>query len=73
MQAGNPNNLAIRQGPWKLIPESKGPKGGIVEAQLFHLADDLAETRNLAPRNPEKVKELSARLDQIRAAGRSRD
>jgi arylsulfatase A-like enzyme len=72
MQSGNPNNLAIRQGPWKLIPESRGPKGAILEAQLFDLADDLAETRNLASQNPEEVKELSARLDQIRTAGRSR-
>jgi len=83
MQTNGTSNLAIRKGPWKLIPgnvgggyakakakgEAKGPAAG---PQLFNLADDLAETKNVAADHPEIVKELSALLDEIRTKGRSR-
>jgi arylsulfatase A-like enzyme len=52
-------NLSLRQGTWKLIP-GKAP-------QLYQLADDLGETRNLAGAHPEKVAEMTARLEKIRA------
>jgi arylsulfatase A-like enzyme len=64
---GGGGRLAIRQGPWKLIP-GPGEKGG----ELYNLADDLAETKDLAAANPEKVKELAALLKQMQEAGRSR-
>jgi arylsulfatase A-like enzyme len=83
MQTNGTSNLAIRKGPWKLIPanagggyakakakaEAKGPAAG---PQLFNLADDLAETKNVAADHPEIVKELSALLEEIRTKGRSR-
>jgi arylsulfatase A-like enzyme len=59
--------LAIRQGPWKLIPRAEPAR-----AELFNLDSDLAEEHNLAARNPEKVNELTELLQRIRAAGRSR-
>jgi arylsulfatase A-like enzyme len=67
---GGGGRLAVRKGPWKLIPgpaqnEEKG-------AELFNLADDLGETKNLAADKPDTVKELAALLKQLRDSGRSR-
>jgi arylsulfatase A-like enzyme len=72
-QAGT---LAIRKGTWKYIPRSE-PKKGKKPApagpgELYHLADDLAEERNLAAKHPEKVKELAELLKKVRDEGRSR-
>lgn len=73
--------LALRQGSWKLIQASKGPKrnantntelGNDPRPQLYNLADDIAEQRNLAANHPERVEQMSAMLDQIRQRGRSR-
>jgi arylsulfatase A-like enzyme len=74
MQAGNPNWLAVRKGPWKLIPPApkKGGKGAGAKPELYNLADDLAETTDLAAKNPEKVKELAELLAAVRKSGRSR-
>ncbi|MCB1229306.1 MAG: sulfatase [Verrucomicrobiae bacterium] len=51
----------IRAGDWKLI-ETFDPEG----IELYHLGSDLSETTNLAEREPEKVKELRARLESWR-------
>lgn len=73
--------LALRQGTWKLIQPGKGPKvnqntntetGNDPQPQLYHLADDLSETINLAEKRPEKVQQLQALLEKIRKSGRSR-
>jgi arylsulfatase A-like enzyme len=45
---------AIRRGNWKLL---KTPQGASEE--LYNLADDIAEARNLAAEKPEMAKELS--------------
>ncbi|HEY3322527.1 MAG TPA: arylsulfatase [Planctomycetota bacterium] len=64
-----PNQAAIRMGDWKLLlrasdtdaedldqlPEGKG-------VQLFNLAADIGESKDLAAANPEKVRELQSRL-----------
>jgi arylsulfatase A len=67
--------MSIRSGHWKLItglgsggfskpayikPTPGGPKG-----QLYHLGNDLAETRNLYTEKPETVKSLQRKLAQI--------
>ena len=78
IQTNGTASQAIRKGPWKLVPGNPG--GGYAQAagkapaggQLFNLADDLAETKNVAADHPEIVKELSDLLAQIRARGRSR-
>jgi arylsulfatase A-like enzyme len=64
--------LALRCGEWKYIPPHKGPpkhkdmrSGNSTEPQLYQLSNDPAETRNLAAKHPDKVKELAALLDQI--------
>jgi len=78
LQAGGVNRLALRKGQWKLIPGNpggKGPKGKKVAAtrvQLFNLADDLGELKDVAAQHPETVKEMSALLEQVRTQGRSR-
>lgn len=61
-QAGK---LAIRKGAWKYIPP--GPKAAKSAAgELYNLADDLAETHDLAAEQPERVKELREELARIR-------
>ena len=80
--AGCPGRLAVRQGAWKYGPPSypggqqrtnkDGKKAIQIPAQLYNLADDIGETKNLVAQYPEKVKELEALLAQIRATPRSR-
>lgn len=64
--AGTPG---LRQGAWKLIlaadPKTK------TDVQLFNLAQDIAETRNLAAEEPRRVAEMKAALEKIIADGRS--
>ncbi len=69
------NALAIRKGQWKLIPHGpagKGKKGAGGGAELYNLAGDIGETRNVAAQHPGIVKELSDLLDRVRDRGRSR-
>jgi len=51
----------IRKGPWKLI-ETFDPEG----VELYNLADDLSEIRNLASKQPELTGELLGELDAWR-------
>jgi arylsulfatase A-like enzyme len=67
---GGAQRLAIRKGSWKLIPP--GPAMTKASPQLFNLADDLGETKNVADKNETKVKELTELLKRIRDNGRSR-
>ncbi len=67
--------LSLRQGHWKLIEPGTGPRvmantntetGQSAEAQLFNLAEDLGETKNVAARHPEKMRAMHDRLAAIR-------
>ena len=69
------NRLALREGPWKYIAPSQGPRiqqntntelGNDPEPQLYDLSRDIGERTNLAAAQPEKVRELSAQLESIR-------
>ena len=53
---------SVRQGDWKLIhmPRPYGPD----DWQLYNLANDLAETTDLAGQRPEKAAELKAIWDE---------
>jgi arylsulfatase A-like enzyme len=61
------DNLAIRQGDWKLVKTSEGPLrpsdpdtlNALVGAGLYNLAVDIGERHDLAAERPEKVKELA--------------
>ena len=68
MQANGSRTLAIRQGPWKLIPAL--PAGG-KGPQLYNLRDDVRETNDLAGQHPEIVKELTDLLARLRKADHS--
>lgn len=70
--------LAIRQGPWKLIlaPDAKqAPAKKSTEpaaAELYDLATDPAETTNLLATRPEVVGRLTELLAKYKREGRSR-
>ncbi len=73
--------LALREGSWKYIPAGPGPAiqthtntetGNAPVDQLYDLAHDLGETRNVADDHPDRAKTMAARLRSIREAGRSR-
>ena len=55
--------MAIRQGDWKLVkydPVVDGGRGKATAAKLYNLASDIGETRDLIADNPEKAAELQA-------------
>jgi len=61
-------HMAIRKGDWKLVRTREGPLkeadpstlNDLSSAELYNLAEDIGETRNLAAAHPDKVKELAA-------------
>jgi len=53
----------FRLGSWKLIPTP--------QPQLYNLADDIGEQRNLAAQEPGRVAEMKALLEKIIREGRS--
>ncbi len=68
--------FAIRKGDWKLIeglgsggftePRKIDPVEGKPTGQLYNLATDISETEDVYARYPEKVKELTLLLTEIR-------
>ena len=73
--------FAIRVGDWKLIeglgsggftaPQRAAPSDAGPTVQLYDLATDPGETRNLAKTHPDEVARMQAMLDRVRAAPRS--
>lgn len=67
---------AVRMGHWKYIP-GRGSggwgKGGdqTQPIQLYNLATDLGETKNLAAANPERVAEIQQLFEKLITDGRS--
>ncbi|HEY1173710.1 MAG TPA: arylsulfatase [Verrucomicrobiae bacterium] len=75
------NGVALRQGNWKFIEPSKGPKvnkntnaetGNDELPQLYDLSKDVNERKNVAAEHPEKVQEMQAALNKFKQAGRTR-
>ena len=68
--------FAIRKGDWKLIeglgsggftePRNINPVEGQPKGQLYNLATDISETEDVYARYPDKVKELTQLLAEIR-------
>jgi arylsulfatase A-like enzyme len=79
VEQGGP--LALREGNWKYIRPSKGPKryeatntepGNDPAGQVFDLSDDLGERTNLAEKNVTRLEEMGRRLDTIQQQGGSK-
>jgi arylsulfatase A-like enzyme len=73
--------LSIIVGAWKYIEPHEGQKverttnielGNDPAPQLYDLAHDIGERRNVAAAHPEKVRELSAHLARVRSIARPR-
>lgn len=67
--------LGLRDGAWKYIEPSQGPAlslntntetGNNPQPQLYDLAADPSEQRNLAPAQPARLEAMAAKLQQIR-------
>jgi arylsulfatase A-like enzyme len=75
-------DLAIRQGPWKYIPDldtangwqSVARKAGAAPAGpgLFNLTDDPGETKNLTRKHPEIAERLAELLKKVKSAQSTR-
>jgi arylsulfatase A-like enzyme len=75
-QAGS---LAVRQNQWKYIEPGEGPRinkntatelGNDPGPQLYDLAADQGERKNLAATHPDKLRHLQALLEEIRHKSR---
>ena len=70
--------FAVRHGRWKLILGkgsggwSRKPQAGDPPGQLYDMADDSGEKKNLYNQKPDIVRELSGLLDSYQRDGRSR-
>jgi arylsulfatase A-like enzyme len=61
------NHMAIRSGDWKLLRTSEGPLqvgtfdalASLAGAELYNLATDIGETKNLAASEPVRARELA--------------
>jgi arylsulfatase A-like enzyme len=61
------DHMAIRQGDWKLVKTQDGALregtfdtiDSLADAQLFNLANDISESKNLAAAEPAKARELA--------------
>lgn len=67
--------VALREGAWKYIPAADGSPvawqtgietGNLRQPQLYDLAADPGETRNLAASQPDRVRRLEERLAALR-------
>ncbi|RMG32585.1 MAG: arylsulfatase, partial [Planctomycetota bacterium] len=82
MKSGNGKLTLVRWGRWKLIdghgsggftrPGFRRPEPGEPPGQLYDLAADPGETRNVYAQHPQIVRRLSALMKQIRDAPMSR-
>jgi arylsulfatase A-like enzyme len=61
------DQMAIRQGDWKLVrydPVADGMKGTVTDAKLYNLASDIGESKDLIKSEPQRAKELQAAWDE---------
>jgi arylsulfatase A-like enzyme len=59
-----PPAVSIHQGDWKLIRIFHGGTNGKHRYKLFNLKQDVGEQNNLASKEPKRVKELDALIEQ---------
>ena len=64
------SQMAIRKGDWVLVRPSRGTKEyeNIAKtAMLFHVTDDIGQTKDLAAKEPERVRAMQADWDRWNA------
>lgn len=66
---GGETRYTITDGDWKLMMPASGPKKKGLE--LYNLANDLSEKKNLAGEKPEVVQELKKKITEIVLKGRT--
>ncbi|MCU0978581.1 MAG: sulfatase-like hydrolase/transferase [Pirellulaceae bacterium] len=54
--------ISLRAGPWKLLANA-----GLDQFQLYHVADDIGEQRDLAAQHPERVQALASEMKKLHA------
>jgi len=54
--------VALRDGPWKLLANA-----GLHHFQLYNLADDVAERKDLAGKEPARVRRMAAEMRRLHA------
>jgi arylsulfatase B len=59
------NALALRRGDWKLVRQPAGPRAQEASFELYNLADDIGEKRNLAEAEPARAAAMLAELDRL--------
>jgi arylsulfatase A-like enzyme len=69
--------FAYREGDWKIVFKKPGPnldtsRGKPAVVELYNLADDIGETKDLAEQHPEVVERLTENLRSVVDRGRSR-
>jgi len=71
--------LALRIGDWKVLSYANAKpiksltyEKGPGRFELYNLADDPSETKNLAKQQPERLEKMLAKLERIKTSGRSR-
>lgn len=62
-----PPAVSVHQGDWKLIRIFHGGDKGAHRHLLFNLCDDLGEKNNLAAKEPQRVREMDALIEQFLA------
>ncbi len=75
MVGNKPSVAAVRMGDWKLLlrpsdadaeeASGKPDRKETERVELYHLANDLGESKNLAAAQPERVKAMRARLESL--------
>jgi arylsulfatase A-like enzyme len=76
VSASSQGTPAVRLGHWKYIPAPGSGGWGTggdqsQPVQLYNLADDIGETKNLAAEQPARVGEMKTLLEKLIADGRS--
>jgi arylsulfatase B len=59
------NAVALRRDGWKLVRQPAGPRAPIGPFELFHLGDDISESRNRADSETAVARELRAEVDRL--------
>jgi arylsulfatase A-like enzyme len=60
-----PPAVTVHSGDWKLIRIFHGEPNGEHQWKLYNLREDIGEKNDLAAREPERVKELDAKIEQF--------